>query len=214
MSDEKKKKLKKQKLKIIPMKNTLLFAAIATMLFVQCEEEKDPFAISDGAIGPLTKKTQMRQLDSIYAQDSIVKLNSITGAIETQGEVEIYDTDGTKLLLLSPFDESDPMSQIANIQVFDARYKTDKGLTKASTFKDIKANYEIEAIENAINSVVVFLKGTDLYLTIDKKQLPEEARYNFNQKIEATQIPDTATFKYFMIGWDAGEAIEIQEGDI
>tara|TARA_R100000935_G_C2842059_1_gene171970 strand:+ start:17832 stop:18422 length:591 start_codon:yes stop_codon:yes gene_type:complete len=196
------------------MKKTLLFAAIATLFFVQCKEEKDPFAINDGAIGPLTKKTQMKQLDSIYAQDSIVKLNPVTGAIETQGEVEIYDKDGTKLLLLSPFDESDPTSKIANIQIFDARYKTDKGLTNASTFKDVKANYEIEAIQNAINSVVVFLKGTDLYLTIDKKELPEEVRYNFNQKVEATQIPDTAKFKYFMMGWDAGEAIEIQEGDI
>ena len=196
------------------MKKTLLFAAIATMLFVQCKEEKDPFAISEGAIGPLTKKTQMKQLDSIYAQDSIVKLNPVTGAIETQGEVEIYDKDGVKLLLLSPYDESDPTSMIANIQVFDARYKTEKGLTNASTFKDVKANYEIAAIQNAINSVVVFLKGTDLYLTIDKKELPEEVRYNFNQKVEASQIPDTAKFKYFMIGWDAGEAIEIQDGDI
>ncbi|MAZ73870.1 MAG: hypothetical protein CMC70_12070 [Flavobacteriaceae bacterium] len=196
------------------MKKTLLFAAIATMLFVQCEEEKDPFAISNEAIGPLTKKTQMKQLDSIYAQDSIVKLNPVTGAIETQGEVEVYDKEGVKLLLLSPYDESDPTSEIANIQIFDPRYKTDKGLTKASTFKEVKANYEIAGIQNAINSVVVFLKDTDIYLTIDKKQLPEEVRYNFNQKIEATQIPDTATFKYFMIGWDAGEAIEIQEGDI
>ena len=61
---------------------------------------------------------------------------------------------------------------------------------------------------------MVFLKGTDLFLTIDKKELPEEVRYNFTQKIEATQIPDTAKFKYFMIGWDSGEAIEIQDGDI
>ncbi|RDK89336.1 hypothetical protein [Marinirhabdus gelatinilytica] len=196
------------------MKKTIVFAAVATMLFVQCEEEKDPFAITNGAIGPLTQKTQMKQLDSIYANDSIVKLNPITGAIETQGEVEIYDSEGAKLLLLSPYDESDPNSKIANVQIFDSRFKTEKGLTKASTFKDVKANYQIAAIENAINSVVVFLKGTDLYLTIDKKELPEDVRYNFNQKIEASQIPDTATFKYFMVGWDAGEAIEIQEGDI
>lgn len=196
------------------MKKILLFAVISTMLFVQCEEEKDPFTISDGAIGLLTKSTQMKHLDSIYAQDSIVKLNPVKGAIETQGEVEVYDKEGVKLLLLSPYDESDPTSKIANIQIFDTRYKTDKGLTKASTFKDVKANYEIAAVQNAINSVVVFLKGTDLYLTIDKKELPEEIRYNFNQKIEASQIPDTAKFKYFMIGWDAGEAIEIQEGDI
>lgn len=196
------------------MRKTLLFAAITTLFFVQCTEGKDPFAISEGSIGPLTKKTQMRQLDSIFSQDSIVKLNPVTGAIGTQGEVEIYDKEGMKLLLLSPYDQSDPTSEIANIQIFDARYKTEKGLTTASTFKDVKANYEIAAIENAINSVVVFLKGTDLFLTIDKKELPEEVRYNFTQKIEATQIPDTAKFKYFMIGWDSGETIEIQDEDI
>ena len=144
----------------------------------------------------------------------MVKLNPIKGALDTQGEVEIYEKGGTKLLLVSPYDESDPNSEIANVQVFDSRYTTEKGLSKASTFKDVKANYEIAAIENAINSVVVFLKGTSLYLTIDKKELPEEVRYNFNQKIEASQIPDEAKFKYFMIGWDAGDPIEIQEGDI
>ncbi|QIE59165.1 hypothetical protein G5B37_06210 [Rasiella rasia] len=196
------------------MKKTLLIAAITVALFVQCEEEKNPFAISEGAIGPITTTTQMKQLDSIFAQDSIVKLNPIKGAIDTQGEVEIYEKGGAKLLLISPYDESDPTSKISNIQIFDSRYSTPSGLTKASTFKDVKANYEIVAIENAINSVVVFLKDTDLYLTIDKKELPEEVRYNFNQKIEASQIPDTAKFKYFMIGWDAGEPIEIQEGDI
>lgn len=193
---------------------TLLLAAVTTFLFVQCEEEKDPFLVLNDSVGPVSNTTQMKQLDSIFEQDSIVKLNPIRNAIDTQGEVEVYDKEGNKLLLLSPYDESDPNSKIANIQVFDARYKTDKGLSKASTFKDVKANYEIEAIENAINSVVVFLKGTNLYLTIDKKELPEEVRYNFNSKIEASQIPPTAKFKYFMIGWDAGEPIEIQDGDI
>ena len=196
------------------MKKTIFFAAIITMLFVQCEEEKDPFLVTEGAVGALTKNVQMKQLDSIYAQDSIVKINPIPGAIGTQGEVEVYEKGGAKLLLLSPYDESDPNSKIANIQIFDDRYKTEKGLTKASTFKDVKAHYEIAGIQNAINSVVIFLKGTNLYITIDKKELPEEVRYNFNQKIEATQIPNNAKFKYFMIGWDAGEPLEIEEGDI
>ena len=196
------------------MKKTLFFAAITVALFVQCEEEKSPFDITEGAIGPISKTTQMRQLDSIFAQDSIVKLNPIEGATGTQGEVEIYEKGGAKLLLVSPYDERDPNSEIANVQIFDDRYITPKGVTKASTFKDVKANYEIAGVQNAINSVVVFLKGTNLYITIDKKELPEEARYNFNQKIEASQIPDEATFKYFMIGWDAGEPIEIGEDDI
>ncbi|MDX1462022.1 MAG: hypothetical protein R3359_03120 [Marinirhabdus sp.] len=196
------------------MKKIILLGAVVVALFVQCGEDKDPFMISDDAVGPITKSTQVKQLDSIFAQDSIVKLNPMRGAEATQGEVEVYEKGGAKLLLISPFDESDPNSKIANVQIFDDRYKTAKGLSKGSTFKEVKEHYEIAAIENAINSIVVFLKGSDIYLTIDKKELPEDVRYNFNQKIEASQVPDEATFKYFMIGWDAGEPIEIQEGDI
>ncbi len=95
-----------------------------------------------------------------------------------------------------------PNSTIKNIQVFDARYKTEKGLNIGSTWKDVKANYTIDNIETTINAVVIFLKETDVYLTIDKKSLPEELRYNMDIEIEASQIPDNAPIKYFMIGWE------------
>jgi hypothetical protein len=193
------------------MKKILLFAAAAMILLSQCGKETDPFLIGKGSIGPINKKTQMRQLDSIFANDSIVKLSPIEEAPETQGEVEIYEKGGNKLMLLSPEDEEDPNSVITNIQIFDDRYITDKGFGMGSTFGDLKANYEIVAIENAINSVVIFLKDSDVFITIDKKLLPESVRYNFNAKIEATQIPDEATFKYFMVGWDAEEEDEADE---
>ncbi len=187
------------------MKKNLLIVALLGILFTQCGKGEDPFAIGEGVVGKLTQVVQMRQIDSIFANDSIVKLNPIEDALGTQGEVEIYEKGGKKLLLISPEDEKDPNSVISNIQVFDARYKTEKGLTSASTFADVKANYEIAGVENAINAVVVFLKNSDIYLTIDKKQLPENIRYDYSAKIEASQIPDEATFKYFMIGWDSGE---------
>jgi len=184
------------------MKKTLLLGAIAMLLFAQCTEEKDPFLIKNGELGHLTKKMQMKQVDSIFSMDSIVSLSSIENTLGTQGEVEVYEKGGKKLLLLSPDNETDPNSVITNIQVFDERYKTEKGLHLNSTFADVKANYEVAGIQNAINSVVVFLKDSDIYLTIDKKDLPSSLRYNNNIKVEVTQIPDSATFKYFMIGWD------------
>lgn len=183
------------------MKRTIVFGALLAILFMQCGKDSDPFLIENGKVGGLTKETQMKQIDSIFANDSIVKLNPIESALGTQGEVEIYEKGGKKLLLLSPDNESDPSSVINNIQIFDSRFATDKGLNIGSTFGDIKANYEIDAIENAINSVVIFLKNSEVFITIDKKQLPESIRYNFNAKVEATQIPDEATFKYFMVGW-------------
>ncbi len=184
------------------MKKTIILGAVAAVLtFVQCGEDSNPYLIENGRMGSITRDTQMKQLDSIFANDSIVKLNPIPNALGTQGEVEIYEKNGNKLLLISPEDESDPDSEISNIQIFDERYETVSGLNINSTFADIKANYEIEAVENAINSVVIFLKNSEVYITIDKKQLPESIRYNFNAKVEASQIPETATFKYFMVGW-------------
>lgn len=187
------------------MKKTWLLALCLGFLMTQCAKKSDPFAIASGSIGNLTKEVQMKELDSIFAQDSLVKLNPIEGALGTQGEVEIYDKTGNKLLLISPEDESDPESKISNIQVFDGRFKTDKGLGPESTYGDVKKNYTVSGVQNAINSVVVFLKDSDIYLTIDKKQLPENIRYNYSAKIEETQIPDEAKFKYFMISWDQPE---------
>ena len=190
------------------MKKTLLIVGIVSLAFVQCKKESDPFLIKNGSIGNLNKEIKIKQIDSIFATDSIVKTNSSPNALETQGEVEIYEKGGKQLLLLSPDNESDPNSTITNIQVFDSRYKTEKGLTAASTWKDVKANYTIDNIETTINAVVIFLKETDVYLTIDKKSLPEELRNDMDLKVEASQIPDDAAFKYFMIGWESPEKDE------
>lgn len=190
------------------MKNTLFLGALISLLFIQCGTETDPFLIQKGAIGDLTSKTAMKQIDSIFSNDSIVKLNPVKNAIGTQGDVEIYEKGGAKLLLLSPNDEIDPESTITNIQIFDSRYKTAKGLNSASTFKEVKDNYLISDIETTIKNVVVFLSDSEIYLTIDKKELPEDLRYNSSLKIEASQIPDKAVFKYFMIGWDLEEDTE------
>lgn len=191
------------------MKKFLFTAIVSSFLFAQCGEDKDPFLIENGTIGNLTSEMMMKQVDSIFAQDSIVKLNPIKDALGTQGEVEIYEKGGAKLLLLSPRVETDPESEIMNIQVFDERYKTGNGLSVASTFKDVKDNYTISNIETTFNAIVVFLEGSDVYITIDKKELPEDLRYNNSLEIEASQIPDTAKFKYFMIGWDP----EIEEDE-
>jgi len=184
------------------MKKIIFASLIISLLFVQCSKDADPFLIKKGAIGSLDKNIKMKQIDSIFAQDSIVKLNPIENSLGTQGEVEIYEKGGKLQLLITPEDDLDPYALISNIQVFDERYRTDLGLNPKSTFKDIKDNYTIAGIDNAINSVVVYLDNSEIFITIDKKQLPENIRYNYTAKIESSQIPDEATFKYFMISWD------------
>jgi len=179
--------------------------ALSTLLFVQCAEEKDPFLISSKAVGNITLGMKIKQIDSIFANDSIVKLHSRNDELATQGEVEIYEKGGKKLLLVSPKGNNNPDALIANFQFFDNRYKTDKGLHLGSTFKFIKDNYEIANIETTISTVVVFLKDSDIFINIDKKELPENLRYNPSIVIEASNIPDDAKIKYLMMSWDVDE---------
>ena len=176
-----------------------------TLLFIQCKEEINPFLISNDSVGALTRGMTIKEIDSIFAQDSIVKLYAQNEELPTQGEVEIYEKNGTKLVSISPVTNNDPDALISNFQFFDPRYKTDKGLNLSSTFKDIKANYKISNIETTISTVVIFLEDSDLFINIDKNELPENFRYNPNLVIDITNIPDEAKIKYFMLSWKIDE---------
>lgn len=180
----------------------IAFIVLSILLFVQCEEEKDPYLISNNSVGNLTIGMKIKQVDSIFANDSIVRLNPSQNESSTTGEVEIYEKGGKKLMLISPRDNNNPDALISNFQFFDTQYKTIKGLNSGSTFKDIKANYEIANIETTLSTIVIFLKDSDVFINIDKKELPENLRYNPSFVIEAVNIPDEAKIKYFMLSWD------------
>lgn len=184
------------------MKNAIIITALAALLSVQCTSKKDAFTITNGKIGTLTSQTTLKQLRTVFANDSIVPLARINPSDALQGDVEVFSKQGNKLLGLSPNNQMSPDATINTLRVYDSRYKTSKGLSIKSTFKDIKDNYEISGIQTSIDAVVVFLKDSDVFITIDKKQLPENLRYNPNLSIEASQIPQGATFKYFMISWE------------
>ena len=189
------------------LKNIFLVAFIS-VLFIQCDEEKNSFLISNTAVGKLSKGMKIKEVDSIFASDSIVRLYSRNDELPSQGEVEIFEKNGTKLLSISPRFNNDPNALISSFQFFDARYQTDKGLNLNSTFKDIKANYTISKIETTIFTVVIFLEESDIFINIDKKELPENFRYNPNLVIDITNIPDEAKIKYFMLSWEMDELNE------
>lgn len=193
------------------MINKLVFLAFSTLIFVQCAKEKDPFLIENGQIGKLSRQIQIKQIDSVFALDSIVKLNPKDNVLGTQGEVEVFEKGGKKLMLITPFQDYKPTSLVNHIQIYDGRFKTNKGLSLNSNFKDIKKNYTIKNIETTIGSVVVFLNETEVYLVYDKKELPENLRYNPSLVIEASNIPDDAKIKYFMISWENEDINKTEE---
>ncbi|MEJ6664025.1 MAG: hypothetical protein QNL31_07000 [Flavobacteriaceae bacterium] len=179
--------------------NNLIALLLLALTLVSCNNTS--FNISQGQLGPLSNTTKMNELKAFFPADSLVAINGSSDLETLIGEVEVFNTKGEKLLVISPADDYAQESVIANIRILDPRYTTNKGINALSTFGQIKSSHEIQSIDNAINAVVVYLKDSDLYLTIDKKHLPENIRYDYSSKIEAAQIPNDAPFKYFMIGW-------------
>jgi hypothetical protein len=183
------------------MKN-IYFALIIILFITSCKKEKDPFLVEKHNIGFLTDSTQVKDLESVFQNDSIVKFvggDEFTGNINN---IDIYDIAGNHLLALTPNEALDSTAVIDNIRIMDSRYKTVKNISNLSTFKDIQKAYKINRIDNLINSINVNVNEINAYFTIDKKELPANLRFDMKLTIEASQIPDDAKIKYFMVNWN------------
>lgn len=182
------------------MRKIALFTLTALFL-TACGQDSDPHLIQNNRVGALNREAQINQLDSIFENDSLVRKTSGERLLNAVTEIEVYDKDGTPLLILEPVQQFDSTSTVGYIQILDSRYETAKGLNVESTFGDVVEKYTISRIENTLNSAVVFIDELNLYLTIDKKELPSNLRYDTDTRITASQIPDDAKIKYLMVSW-------------
>lgn len=184
------------------MNKLFLSLSILAICFTSCNKEQNPFEIAKQHVGLLTDSTQVKDLKSIFSNDSISKFESgeaFSGNINT---IDIFDKSGNKLLVLSPKKLLDSTSIISSVQIIDPRYKTNDNISTISTFKDINSTYKISKISNLINSIVVTVKDINAAFTIDKSELPANLRFDRNLTIEAIHIPDNAKIKYFFINWN------------
>jgi hypothetical protein len=185
------------------MKTTLCTVLICAFLLTSCAKDKaaNPFLIEKYNIGLLTDSTQVKDLEAIFSNDSVVKYiagDEFTGSVNS---IEIFEKGGVKLLDLSPEEALDSTSVISSVQIIDQRYKTKKNITTISTFKELKDAYKISKIDNLINSIMVSVNEINATFTIDKKELPASMRFNMDMTIDAIQIPEKAKIKFFMIHW-------------
>lgn len=183
-------------------KKAILSLSLLAMLTSCNNEEENPFLITANRVGPLTKDVKISQLDSIFKNDSLVKQTSGPELLQSTDDIKVFDKKGNPLLEIEPLQEFDSTSTVGYIRILDPRYETKDGLNVKSTFKDLMEHYNISRIENTINAAVVFLDEINAYVTIDKSQLPPSLRYDTDSKIMASQIPNEAKFKYFMVYWN------------
>ena len=179
----------------------ILALCIIVLFSSSCKKEKDTtFLIAQDSIGKLNRKSLARDIDIIFEKDSVVKDTFALKFGNGAKKIKIYEKGGKHLLTLTPTSDSIPV--IENIRVEDMRYKTEKGIGLLSTFKDIKDNYTVKKVITSTNNVVIFVRESNAYFTIDKEELPSSLRYAASVNIEAVQIPDKAKIKYFKVGWN------------
>ncbi|MCC1485495.1 hypothetical protein [Winogradskyella immobilis] len=184
------------------MKKTLFPIILFSLIIAGCAKDKsqNPFAVKKHGVGLINDSTQIKDLKTIFSNDSISNYkedDSFTGRINT---IEIFEKGSSNpLLVITPTEALDSTATISSIRLIDSRYKTDKNISVISTFKDIKEAYKINKITNLINSVLVSVNELDATFTIDKKELPANMRYDLDLKIDAIQIPDDAKLKFFMV---------------
>jgi hypothetical protein len=175
----------------------LYFPVILALVFNACND--NAMIIDDTSVGPLMETTRVFELAKLFPGDSLAG-RRIEGD-SLIGEVELYDAEGKIRLIIFPKDETDPKSELSYARIIDPKFTTKNGIGAASTFGALKNQYEVDGLDNAINAVVVSFKDKPWYVTIDKKELPENIRYDYASKIELAQIPDEAKIKYFFYTW-------------
>lgn len=181
----------------------ILLLVVVTITFSSCNKNAD-FLIEKGRVGKLTKNTTIEDLTTIFSKDSLVViLSEIEENLENEkkyfhedDEYLVYNKEGKHLLTIVPLKQQDSSSTLKSIEVFSNKYKTKKGISLYSPYKDIGAAYPI-SITNTLLSAHIDIDELNATMSIDKKEIGIN---EFNRdKIKADQIPDLARIKHFTI---------------
>ena len=177
-----------------------LILLLLSIVLIQCKKE-DNFILAKDQVGKILSTTQIHEIKSIFAKDSLVSHIGEGGFADAEyDEYLLYAKNGDHLLTIIPKEQHDSISTIESIQIFDKRYKTIKGLNISSTFKDIVENYTVNKVESTFTTAVLFVDELDVTITINKKELG--INDVGTQKVSLAQIPDLAKIKTFTVWFD------------
>ena len=84
------------------MKKQIISLAILTLLFSACQKDQDPFHISKKQVGLLTDTTQVKNLKTVFPNDSVVERLHDNEFSLNRTDIDIFDKAGNKLLTLAP----------------------------------------------------------------------------------------------------------------
>ena len=184
---------------------TILSLLLVGLLFTQCS--KNAFLIEKNSVGLISNDDIVGDIEFIFKNDSIVKNLSEgefgggdTRFIQDNDEYLIYSKEGKHLMTIVPKKQHDSTSTVKYIEIMNGVFKTNKGLSLNSPFKDINVNYRINKIEATLTFATLYIDELNATISLDKRDLGLNQFSMAEIKIE--QIPDLAKIKYFTIWFD------------
>jgi hypothetical protein len=184
------------------MNDKIISIVVVVLLLTGCNGNGD-FLIEKGRVGKLTKSTIVNDLASIFSNDSLV-IRLSEGDLSSDenkyfhedDQYLVYEKGGKHLLTLIPVEQHDSLSGLKSIEIFDNRYKTKKGISLYSPFKDINSAYQV-SLTNTLLSAHIDIDELNATMSIDKKDIGIN---EFNrEEIIPENIPDLALVKHFTI---------------
>lgn len=184
---EKKKEMSKTDIKKEPLKKPSVYTF-------------DNFHISENRVGIFSKGMTINDVYNSIPKEQIKKTVGYGEfADDTYDNYEIFDSNGKKILVLTPKQNGSTNSKINRISILDSRFKTTEKIGLNSTFGDLKKHYSTDKISPDMEHIILDVNHINAWFSIKKSEL-EEGWWKGNG-IDKTKIPDNAKFDGITIWW-------------
>lgn len=160
----------------------------------------DNFHISENRVGIFSKGMTISDVYNTIPKDQIKKkVGYGEFADDTFYDYEIYDSNGEKILILTPKQSGNTNSKINRILILDNRFQTTEKIGLNSTFGDLAKYYSTNKISPDMEHIVLDVNHINAWFTIKKTELQDGW---WNEKgIDESKIPNTAKFDGISIWW-------------
>jgi hypothetical protein len=168
---------------------------VAIFLLVQCAEENT--VIKKKQLGEITNSTSIAELEKIFKNDSVQKLPEGEALVR---EFKVFDPSGSPSLVFVTRVENDSLKAIEHVKIYSPSFSTEKGVSTASNFEEIRGQYSINEIEPSFSSAILFIDELNATISLNKKDLNID---EFDMRdIREDQIPDNASVLYITLWFE------------
>ncbi len=176
------------------MLRTVLGLAVFFLL-IQCAEES--MVIKKKQLGEISNNTTIEDLDRIFKNDSVQKLPEGESLVR---EYKVFDASGKPALTFVTRVENDSLKALEHVKIYSPEYSTEKGISTASTFEEVRVQYSIDDIEPSFSSAILFIDELNATISLNKKDLNID---EFDMRdIREDQIPDLASILYITLWFE------------